>query len=72
MSITSLEASTIKVPVVRDSVNTAWNSIQELYDLETAHGTIAKEQARWAKKVAHTLDSLAEYSEPRFVVELKP
>ncbi len=34
--------------------------------------TIAKEQARWANKVAHTLDSLAAYSEPRFVVELNP
>ncbi|HRN36984.1 MAG TPA: hypothetical protein PLL18_08735 [Flavobacteriales bacterium] len=40
--------------------------------METSHGTIAKEQARWAKKIAHTLDSLSAYSEPRFVVALKP
>ena len=72
LRITSFDASTRKVPSVRDSVNTAWNRIQELYDKETSHGTIANEQTRWAKKIAHTLDSLAAYSEPRFVVDLKP
>jgi hypothetical protein len=49
----------------------AWVGIDTRYDLETAHGTIAQEQERWAKKIAHTLDSLSAYTEPHFVVELK-
>lgn len=70
--VTSFEGATQKVPVVRDSVNAVWNRVHERYDTETSHGTIAPEQARWTKKIAHTLDSLSAYSEPRFVVALKP
>jgi hypothetical protein len=61
-----------RLQVLRDSISSEWRGVHGKYDLETSHGTIAKEQARWAKKIAHTLDSLAAYSEPRFVVELKP
>lgn len=61
-----------RLQVLRDSVHASWLNIEARYDLETSHGTIVEEQARWAEKIAHTLDSLAAYSEPRFVVELKP
>ena len=68
----SIKECNQRLQLLRDSINASWLSIEGRYDLETTHGTVAKEQARWAKKIAHTLDSLAAYSEPRFVVELKP
>lgn len=68
----SIQECNQHLQLIGDSINTDWLGVQDLYDLETAHGTVAKEQARWAKKIAHTLDSLAAYNEPRFVVELKP
>jgi hypothetical protein len=68
----SIKECNQRLQLLRDSINTTWLDVQDRYDAETFHGTIAKEQARWARKIAHTLDSLAAYSEPRFVVELKP
>lgn len=72
LSRVSINECNHRLQLLRDSISSAWSRTQSQYDLETAHGTIAKEQARWANKVAHTLDSLAAYSEPRFVVALKP
>lgn len=69
--LTSYSTLPVRVSQVRDSINTMWELVQANYDVETSHGTIIKKQALWAKKIAHTLDSLAAYSEPRFVVELK-
>ena len=70
--MTSFDECANHIPMIRDSVNMAWNAVQDRYDLETSHGTLAKEQARWARKIAYELDSLAAYGEPRFVVALKP
>lgn len=68
----SIEECNQRLQILRDSVYHVWVSVDMRYDLETSHGTIAKEQERWTKKIAQTLDSLSPYSEPRFVVELKP
>lgn len=57
-----------RVQSVRDSVNSAWKLVQDQYDVETAHGTISKEQLKWRGRIEHTLDSLAEYVDSRFVV----
>jgi hypothetical protein len=67
----SIQECNQRLQVLRDSMYAAWVGIDTRYDLETAHGTIAQEQERWAKKIAHTLDSLSAYTEPHFVVELK-
>lgn len=72
LSRVSINECNHRLQLLRDSISSAWSRTQSQYDLETSHGTIAKEQARWAKKIAHTLDSLSAYSEPRFVVALKP
>jgi hypothetical protein len=71
MERTSVKECNQRLEELRDSTHGSWLSIEARYDLETAHGTVAKEQARWARKIAHTLDSLAAYNETRFVVELK-
>lgn len=48
LSITSSKEAPLLVPMISDSVNASWKLVHSQYDLETAHGTIAKEQARWA------------------------
>jgi predicted secreted Zn-dependent protease len=70
-TLASYDECVYRIQIVRDSVNAVWNNVQERYDTETAHGMITNQQARWEKNIAHTLDSLAVYSELRFVVELK-
>ncbi len=71
-TIMSFDGCAQRIPTLRDSVNAEWKRVQDRYDAETSHGTIAMEQARWSKKIAQRLDSLSAYTAPRFVVELNP
>ena len=50
--------------IINSLYNEVWNkynSIQDAYDRETAHGTIKDEQDRWINKVANELDGLKDY-----------
>ncbi|MEZ4808321.1 MAG: hypothetical protein R2815_12730 [Flavobacteriales bacterium] len=60
-----------RLQVLRDSVHRELQKLQDKYDRETAHGVLVSEQARWARKVEHMLDSLSGYSQTRFRVALR-
>lgn len=72
LSRVSINECNQRLQLLRDSIGSVWSGMHSQYDSETSHGTIAEAQARWAKQIAYMLDSLDAYSEPQFVVELRP
>lgn len=44
------------------------NETDKLYDIETLHGALTKQQSAWEQKVKSELESLKEYKKPQRVV----
>lgn len=44
------------------------NSYDELYDLETLHGSLQKKQASWSRKISEELEELEDYKKERKII----